>query len=299
MPALLMHLTLAKDTVARARQIQELGPAATAEEPSLLLGAILPDLAYHAHFGGQLVRHLLGRAYLASEWGDLLHHRGSGQLALALLAHLHRAHLDADARAQVLALLGGYLSHLAVDTVLHPLIDALVGQRRRPGEPPDALHSRIERYQSLLFHRDRLGVDLAGSPHPRRMVAQVAGVRLLGPELPEPLWQAFRVACLDTHGRAPARPEVRRWLWGIAAYGELMSSPLGRRERLHGDLDALRADFYQGETVDLCAPLDQAVELTLDYWRAALEVLAAPKLDAEVRNRFRARVPDVDLATGA
>ena len=299
MPALLVHLTLAKDTAARGRDIPELGPAAAAEQPALLLGAILPDLPYHARFGRQVVRHLLGRSYLSSKWGDIFHHRGTGRLALALLAHIRRAHLPADERAQVLALLAGYLSHLAVDTLLHPLIDRMVTQHIGPGEPLDVVHSRIERTQSLLFHRDRLGVDLAGSPHPRRMVSEVAGVRLLRPDLPEPLWAAVRAACLETHGRAPLRPQLRDWLWGIAAYGQLMSSPLGRRERLQGDLVALRTGFYQGEGVDLCSPLDRAVDRALEHWRAALEVLQADRLGAEERERFQHQVPDVDLATGA
>jgi hypothetical protein len=299
MPALLVHLTLAKDTAERGRAVPELGAAALAEPASLLLGSILPDLPYHARFGGQLVRHLLGRAYRPSKWGDIFHHRGTGQLALALVAHLRRAHLPSGERTQVLALLAGYLSHLAVDTLLHPLIDQMVTRLLRPGEPPDVVHTRIERHQSLLFHRDRLGVDLAGSSHPLRLVSEVVGVRLIRPDLPEPLWAALRAACLETHGRAPLRPQVRDWLWGIAAYGRLMSSPAGRRERLRGDLDALRAELYQGDGVDLCTPLDRAVERTLEHWQAALDALTAERLGAEERERFRKSVPDVDLATGA
>ena len=107
------------------------------------------------------------------------------------------------------------------------------------------------------------------------------------------------MACLDTHGRAPRRDEVRGWLWGIAAYGRLMSSSLGRRERLDGDPARLRAEFYQGEAVDLYTPLGQAIELTLEYWRAAAEVLAAGRLDGAVRERFQRAVPDLDLATGS
>jgi hypothetical protein len=298
MPALLLHLTLAGDTAASGRDVPELGPAALAQGPALLLGAILPDLPYHAHFGRQLARHLAGRPYLRSEWGDLLHHRGTGQLALALLAHVLRSHLSDQARAEVLALVAGYLSHLAVDTSLHPLIEQLVRQRLEPGQPADVLHSRLERVQSLFFHRDRLGFDLAGSPEPCRMVKEVAGVSLLWPALPDALFAALRAACLEVHGRAPGPAELRDWLWGIAAYGRLMSSPLGRRERLRGDLDRLRNELYEGEKVNLVALLAEAVRLTLEYWRAAQVVLQAERLTAEVRQRFLERVPDLDLATG-
>ena len=299
MPALLVHLTIAKQTAARGAELAELGQAAASERSALLLGAVLPDLPYHARFGHQMIRHLLRREYLRSEWGDILHHHGTGRLALALLSHLQRAHLAARERAQVVALLAGYLSHLAVDTVLHPLIDALVTKHLRPGESPDAVHSRIERYQNLLLHLELLGVELFGSRHPRCMVAEVAGVRLLRPDLPEPLWQAFEVACLDTHGRAPRRAELRSWLWGIAAYGQLMSSPAGFGERLPRDREAIRAEFYQGEGVDLRTPLESAIGLTLGYWRAALHVLRAERVDNAVRRRFRDQLPDLDLSTGS
>jgi len=299
MPALLVHLTLAGDTLAHPEAPAALAQAGAAERGALLLGAILPDLPYHARFGRQLVRHLLGRDYLQSEWGDLWHARGTGRLALALLAHAERAHLLGAERQQVLALAAGYLSHHAVDRVVHPLINQLVKRLLLPGEPPAVLHARLERYQNLLFHRDRLGVDLAGSPHPRRMVGEVAGPALLAPLLEPPLAAALRAACLETHGRAPSPRELRDFLFGIAAYGHLMSSPAGRRERLRGDLDALRRDYYHGPGVDLETPLQHAVQLTVEYWRAAADLLAGERLGTEQREVFLRRVPDVDLATGA
>jgi hypothetical protein len=298
MPALVLHLTMAKDALAAGRDVPELGLAATAQQPSFLLGAILPDLPYHASFARQVLRHLRGHAYLSSEWGDLFHYRATGRLALAMLAHVLRSHLGEQERAQVVAMAAGYLSHLAVDATLHPFIQQLVKRHLRPGQPADALHARLERYQSLLFHRDRLGLDLAGSPWPRRMIGEVAGVGLLRCELPAAVWAAFRIACLQSHGRAPGRAEVRDWLWGVAAYGQLMSSPAGRCERLRGDLARLRAEFYQGEGVDLCSPLQTAIELTLEHWKAASEVLRAQHLTAAARQLFLQRVPDLDLATG-
>jgi hypothetical protein len=301
MPALLIHLTVARETLDRARgaaELRELVDAAGASPASFLLGAIFVDLPYHARFAGQLARHLAGRAYALSEWGDVLHTRATGRLALALLAHRARSHLGRDAAAQVLALAAGYLSHHALDRVVHPVVNQLVRRALAPGEPPSRLHSRIERYQNIFYHLGRVGHDIAGSPHPRRLVAEVEGVRLLRPALSRVSGDALRAALLETHGRAPAAAELGDWLFGIAAYGLLMSSPLGRRERLSGDLEALRRDFYQGPAVDMVAPLERGVQLTLEYWRAALELLRADHLGGEARAVFLRQVPDVDLGTG-
>jgi hypothetical protein len=299
MPALLLHFTLAQETLALPDVPREIAEACNEERGAFLLGAVLPDLPYHAHFWRQVARHFLRRPYLLTEWGDLMHTRGTGRLAVAILCHLRRSHLQPAEERKVMALAAGYLSHLAVDRAAHPAINALVSRHLTASEAPSALHARLERIQSLFYHRDRLGHDIAGSPFPRKAVLEMAGTGLLRPTLETPLWNAFRAASLETHGRAPSPALLREWLAGVTAYGCLMSSPLGRTERLKGDLAALRSTFYQGPSTDLRSPLAQGMELTLEYWHAALEVLRADRVTEEVRQCFLARVPDVDLGTGA
>jgi len=300
MPALLVHLTLAKHAADRADAPRMLVEAARRREDAFLLGSVLPDLPYHAHFGRQLFRHLAGREYLLSEWGDIFHTRGSGQLALGLLRHLVRTRLPAAEQAAVLALLAGYLCHHAVDRVVHPAINLLVA--RHEGDfalPPTAVHERLERFQSLLFHRDLLGYDILCTPFPRQLVGQIAGAGLLRPTLERPLSRALRAACLEAHGRAPGSAEWSDWLWGTTAFGVLLSSPIARTERPKAPLDQVRATYYQGPGVDLVAPLEAGLEATLVAWRAAVAVLEADHVDAEVQEVFLTRVPDVDLGTGS
>ncbi len=301
MPALLVHLTAAKQTLDRAASFPELGPlvaAARAERASYQLGAIFVDLPYHARFGRQLLVHLTGRAYLASEWGDILHTRATGRLALALLAHLARSHLRGPERDRVLALAAGYLSHHALDRSGHPVIQQRVAERLAPGQPPNRLHSDLERYQNLFFHGDQ-GLAIAGAPYAREAVAEVEGARLLRPALSTVTAAALRAALLETHGRAPTPAEVADWLFGIAAYGHLMASPLGRREGLREDAEVARREHYQGPGVDLATPLARGIELSLEYFRAALALLEADRLTVEAREVFLRKVPDVDLGTGA
>lgn len=303
MPDLLVHLTLAKAMLQRPGLPTDLSQAAAAAPDALLLGSVLPDLPYHAHFLRQLARHLAGADYLPSEWGDLLHTRGTGRLALAMLAHLARSHSDPhQERRRAIALLAGYLSHHAVDRVVHPAIQQLVKRERRSlerPEPASRTHSRIERYQNLLYHRDLLGFDIVCSPFPRQILSEMAGAGLVRPALDPPLWRAVRAACLETHGRAPSEPELRDWLWGTTAFGALMSSPLARIERPQGGVERVRERYYQGPQVDLQTPLERAQEATAAAWHAASEVLNAERITAEVRQVFLRKVPDVDLGTGA
>ena len=299
MPALLLHMTLAKETALRPDVPPALAPVLARERPALILGSILPDLPYHSHFGMQVVRHLLRKEYVLTEWGDVFHTRGTGQLPLAMLSWAVRQQLETAAREKVLALVAGYLSHHAVDRIGHPPVNRLVQRHRRPGEPVVVVHARLERIQSLLYHTDRLGFDITGTPTPRQMVSEMAGAHLVARRLERPLWLALRAASLEVHGRAPSSRELADWLWGVTAYGWLLSSPAGSLDGLRGDLGALRSTFYQGPDVDLVTPLRQAADLTVDYWRAALDVLGAEQITAEVRAAFLRRVPDVDFSTGA
>jgi hypothetical protein len=302
MPALLLHMTLAREALELADPACLCARAGVEAPDALLLGSILPDLPYHARFGVQLVRHLSGRAYLLSEWGDVFHTRGTGRLALALLAHGRRSQLERAEEARVLALAAGYLSHHAVDRVVHPVVNQLVRRERADGacgEPGSRTHERLERWQSLFYHQDLLGEQIAGGAYGRRMVRSMAGAGLLRPSLEPPLWRALRAACLEVHGRAPAVGEVRDWLWGTTAYSVLFSSPLGRMERPREDPHRLRSDYYLGPGVDLVSPLRTAQQTTLHAWRAAEHLLRSDSLTAEARSVFLQEVPDVDLGTGA
>jgi len=283
-----------------------LAAAARAEPDALLLGSVLPDLPYHGRFGWQLARHFTGQDYLQSEWGDVFHTRSTGQLALGLLRHFGRSHLPAAEGRRVLALVAGYLSHHAVDRVVHPVINRLVEREQsqprsnthRLLEPPTRIHERIERYQSLFYHRDLLGHELPCSRYPRQIVTRMAGAGLVRPGIDPVLGRAIRAACLETHGRAPADDELRDWLWGTTAYGALFSSPLALLERPRG-ADRLRIEYFRGPEVDLLSPLQQAQEATGEQWDAADQLLRADRITTEVREVFLHRVPDVDLGTGA
>ena len=265
---------------------------------ALLLGSVLPDLPFHARFLGQLVRHLSGREYIYSQWGHVFHTRRTGNLALSLLAHLGREHPEPEEADRQLAMAAGYICHHAVDRLNHPVVQAAVGANLEPGTPHLVLHSRIERYQNILYHKDLLGHEIPGTPFARELLAQSAGTGLVRARLDEVLWRTFRAACLETHGRCPTRRETEEWLWGITAYGAVFSSPMGRRERLEHPEQEIRDRWYSGDRVDLESPLSASLKLTVRCWGAAAELVRADWITAELRRFFLDAVPNIDLETG-
>ena len=65
-----------------------------------------------------------------------------------------------------MALAAGYLSHHAADRVVHPVIQQMVALRKGADEPQAVVHSRVERYQNLIYHLDLLGYDFCCTPFP-------------------------------------------------------------------------------------------------------------------------------------
>ncbi|MCB9556407.1 MAG: zinc dependent phospholipase C family protein [Deltaproteobacteria bacterium] len=300
MPALLLHMTIAEEIVATA-PASPLAEAARVARDAYLLGSILPDLPYHARFLTQVVRHLLKRGYLVSEWGDIFHTRGSGRLGLAMLAHARRAQLGPRDTQAVLALVAGYLCHCALDTIVHPAINRRVdAELEHSDHRPDVLHSEVERWQSLLYHYDLLGHDITGRAYARQLIGRTAGTNGRRSRMPTALWQAMRAGCIETHGRAPDPLQVNDWLWGIRTYARLISSPIGRKtEGISIDVERARREHYTNDQFNLHQPLERGCQLTLEYWDAATQLWNSERLSDEARANYLTAVPDVDLATGA
>jgi hypothetical protein len=184
------------------------------------LGALLVDLPYFERFPVELVRYVARRPPRPSPWGDLLHRAAPARVGLALV----RGARDARRPAWI-ALALGYLSHVAVDSALHPLVNRLARARAAAtGASEGAQHREVEKFQSVLFHERRMGVDLMGTRALERYIA-IAGARLLSDgELVAFVDGALRAAI----GQAPARGAWRAWATGYAQYTRVLGSPLGR-----------------------------------------------------------------------
>ncbi|MFH1131626.1 MAG: zinc dependent phospholipase C family protein [Pseudomonadota bacterium] len=297
MPALLLHMTIAKGTSLDKSAPVLVAEAAREAEGAFLLGSVLCDLAYHSRFWRQCVKHVIRRPYLESHWGDLMHKRGTGTLAYALLAESAKRKCGKKIRGELISLAAGYLSHHAVDGTVHPAIVREVEQRQKHSNLASiVLHSEIERYQSLFFHLDLLGYDIMGSSYPRDLVKKMDGSGFFKPRLAGHLWQAFEAAMIETHGCAPSLSEMNDWLRGVFSYGYLVSSPVGRWfEGLKGNIEEVRRNRFLGPKVDMFTPLKQAMDKTLEYWQAAEDLLLADPKEKGGREEFLHRVPNLPL----
>lgn len=106
--------------------------------PSLCyLGAIGPDVPYLA---GSLVRaSVLGSRYTGatlgkSPWADLLHYNQSGDFLIEFMRLAAQSH-SPELQERALAYALGYVTHIAGDIIVHPLVNSFAGAFHQQTDP--------------------------------------------------------------------------------------------------------------------------------------------------------------------
>lgn len=240
MPAEGIHLSTLDDLIASGPAAITAQLASGAQREAARLGSVLVDLPYFERFAQAVVHYLRGQPQQSSRWGDVLHHRAPIALGWRLmqagcqLSQRAASSIDRERGELIIAFAIGYIAHAAVDRSMHPLVNFMAQARsRRSGRTADQEHHEVEKYQSVLFHEERFGIDMMG----RRFLYNFLDIDfplLCGPgrgrghdRVGGPLWSALHAALLATHGESPSLADFRRWTGSFSDYRLLLASPLG------------------------------------------------------------------------
>lgn len=117
MPAAYTHLTLVNEVAKDSRLPLALMDAAGRWMRFVELGAVSPDLAYLVIGPGSRD---------ATAWADRMHTHDAGRMIHAGAALLPRQ--PEESRERCLAWLMGYSAHVVADVVIHPVVNAIVGE---------------------------------------------------------------------------------------------------------------------------------------------------------------------------
>src|SRR5215467_3467437 len=121
MPAPHFHLTFGALVKDHDGAPDELRRACAAEPIYTRLGAIFHDLPYYGNMLIETVRYGLSAAALEEPWAYRMH---SVEPARLVASYIRAARQANDlSRDEKLALVGGLLSHCALDLTLHPLVN--------------------------------------------------------------------------------------------------------------------------------------------------------------------------------
>ncbi len=287
MPAEAIHLSAFADSLVdsdaeatlRAKPLFELAR----------LGALTIDFPYFERFPLAVLRYLLARPLAVSSWGDLFHKErpvSIGKNLLFTAKHLSGNKSTRDDAQRVLALGLGFLSHIAVDSSLHPMVNRLARERgARLGELAARQHNEVEKYQSVLFHEERLGFDFMGTDALRKHIA----VEAQALHKDRALCAAFTFAVQNALHKPLAPNALRAWTKGYQQFVALVSSPAGKLLAPEPMKREVREELYRGASFDFSADYAQAVSRS----RAVLNASLALYQDGRAKEAaFDALVPE-------
>lgn len=293
MPVEAIHISAYLDSLAASRAPAVLRTGALRGLGRL--GAVVIDFPYFERFPVGVLRYLLNRPTAQSRWGELLHEGTPVAGALRMLEHARELRpSDAQAADRVLALALGYVSHLAVDRSMHPLVNRMARERaRRLGTDPKREHTEVEKFHSVLFHEERLGFDFMGTPALREHIEVDAQALHRDPAL----FAAIDAGFNDATGAAPGSAAFALWGRGYSQYVWLVSGPVGKRIVPEGMKRRVHGELYRGGWGSFVDHYGAAVGAAREAIDAALAFVAAPA-SAASRAVFSRALPEGPIDLG-
>lgn len=298
MPAEAIHISALADTLAlapaRLHRAMGAGVRDLRDMQGARAGVMLVDLPYFEGIVTTLARRAVGLSPRSSPWGDALHQRAPIALcrrlgeAGALLARTAKTGADG---AYLIALALGALSHAAVDTALHPLVNRLSVRRAAAHGDLCLLrhHQEIEKLQSILFHVERHGRDYLGTAELRdHLRIDWRGIIRAGPAA-----AALRAILGERLGLAPTPAQLARWATGYRRFIAVLASPLGRLAASPAQRAEERGWLY--EEVDFPARFAEAVARSARWCERLCDYLQDGRFDEGARAALSREVPEQSL----
>lgn len=235
------------------------------------LGALVIDFPYFERFPLGVLRYLLKRPTAQSAWGDMLHKGRPVRAATSMLDAVRALRVQGrtDDADRVFAFALGFVSHLAVDRSMHPLVNRMARERAgRLGGEAAHHHTEIEKFHSVLFHEERLGFDFMG----KRALREHIEVDAHAIHRDATLGPVFAQALREATGLDPSEKLLAGWARGYRQYVWLVSGPLGKRLVPEQVKEVVRPELYRGSPFgDFADAYDAAVAASREALEAALD----------------------------
>ncbi len=230
MPAPHLHLTFAMLLQEQSGIRAELRAACEREPVYTRLGSIFHDLPYYGNMLLEAIRYGLASAALDEPWAYRMHAVRPGNFVASFIraAATSPAPLAPDER---LALVGGLVSHAALDLVMHPLVNYCARRDAAAYGGHESWHHRqAEIHQALYFHQTKLGYDPVATGQLRRWTRVVKRGSLVRARVEAPLTVFMRDAYQGCYGGAPDGRTWSRWVRSFQHFGQVVSNPMAARK---------------------------------------------------------------------
>jgi hypothetical protein len=274
-PAPQLHLSFGLSLACDPRVPARLRAACGREPTYVRLGSIVHDLPYYGNMLVETVRYGLGSPAVDEPWAYRMHSVEPARFVASYIrAARHAQGLTTD---EQLALVGGLVSHCALDLALHVLVNHCARRDARELGGHESMHHRVtEKYHALFFHLDRRGDDPVGTREFRAWTKVTKRGGVLSARVEQPLVDFIRDAYTGAYGNAPDGARWSSWVRSFRHFGVLVGSPLAaRNSRIVRNDVRHRLRYFQNASFDFWAfyagaerRLQHLTELALAYFEA-------------------------------
>ena len=319
MPSFAAHLIMAQEVIAALDD-----PAIGESKKYFLLGSLGPDLPYYRNVFGTAIGTFFEEKYnpespgFYSGYGDNFHSQMPNLFPMKML-EIIKKDKDPSAENSKLAFAFGYLTHVAADQHIHPLVESYAGSFYVSGYARKK-HRTLEVYQDLFLYQNKFPNKLffeedfsswidVGPPSKedefQRMDSEFGGEKKIF--VKEYTFEWFRSfisrAFFEAYSIIIKGDEVEEWLKGFTSILKFLKG-VGPYRKAFDDIAAGSAEagefkkMFLGEDNNyLTKYFEPAKEISNRYILAAKGFLKKTQITDTQRKTFLKQVPDADLTT--
>jgi hypothetical protein len=291
MPAPQLHLTFGNLVCQNDRVPARLRHACAAEPVYVRLGAIFHDLPYYrpelGNMAVEAVRYWLEQPALDEPWAYRMHSvRPDAFVASYIRAAASTLGLTDEER---LALVGGLISHCALDLALHPLVNYCARRDTTRHGGHESVHHRLtEKYHALFFHLDKLGEDPIGRHDFYKQTQVVKQGSWLRATVEKPIGELMQSAYRGAYGDAPDVATWAGWVRSFRHFGAMVSTPFAAKNSAKKRQDpSLRDRYFENDRFRFYEFYPVAEERLGELAQLALDYFDGKISEAEFRSAAR------------
>ena len=306
MPASIAHLLISKATRNRLismRGYKSFSAILEKQKVYMELGSLGPDLPYYESMvraGFNLLLDRSDKPMGVDQWSYQLHSKSPNIFPLKMIeitwreSNLEIEEWEEDDH-QKFAFICGFLTHIAADQIIHPIVNKIAGPYYKSGDHRD-VHRECEVYQDVVIYQKlNPGKDLMDEK-PNSWCDLNPG---LGSNTP--IWFRYflQKAFVEAHSVSPSEENIEDWvdgilftLRGLNNFGPYVKA--ARDFSASGENSEKYKKFYAAPGYETF--FNQAIDLSLIYLQATFALYNINHLSDEEREFFLRVVQDADLS---
>lgn len=278
------------------------------------LGSLGPDLPYYENVAKGLIDLVFSRSDKpigVDQWSYQLHSKDPNVFPLKMAEIIWKETAIEkeeweEEDYKKFAFLCGYLTHMAADQTIHPLVNRIAGPYYKRGDAREK-HRECEIYQDVwLFGFLKNG--FATNDFINERFNTWCDINIdFGKNAPVWLRYLIQKSFIEAHAVTPAENSIEDWIDGILTmlrgidnFGPYLKACRDFQNTDHEKYNEYiklqkLADVFENK--DYKDFFQDAVRLTSIYVKAAFKIFSADELDDTIRKRFKEVIRNADLSS--